>query len=149
MADSSSSLTLGSKPTVKNTVGLGSDSSTSLRDQLGTISGSRVDIADAVLFKSTVEFAELPVQLIAKFAPGQDFPSVLNGTRFIANNSSAANLNYFKDGQEGQEIKIRGDGFSTIVASAIMHTNTGLNKLLAINKVYTFTQFLSIWYENA
>jgi hypothetical protein len=75
-------------------------------------------------------------------------PSVKNLRIFKGSNTGPVTVTQFKDGQEGQIIKILGDGQMTITNGANIKTNTGANKLLAANKVYTFTRISNVWYEN-
>jgi len=75
-------------------------------------------------------------------------PSVKNLVIFRGTNTGPVTVTQFTFGQEGQVIKILGDGQMTITNGANIKTNTGANKLLAANKVYTFTRMVSVWYEN-
>jgi|SRR3972149_9767870 len=68
-------------------------------------------------------------------------PSVLNKSFFVGANSSPINVTDFLNGAPGQRLYILGDGNMTIVNGVLVFTNTGANKLLAINKVYRFTFF--------
>lgn len=74
-------------------------------------------------------------------------PSVLN-LEFFTCSGAVVSITDFLDGQNGQSIHIRGDGNTTIVNGTPIKTNTGANKLLAANKVYTFTFFSGTWIEN-
>jgi len=76
-------------------------------------------------------------------------PSVENIRFFKGTNTGAVTVTQFEDGQQGQVIKILGDGQMTITHGANIKTNTAANKLLAANKVYTFTRIDNVWYENA
>jgi hypothetical protein len=91
----------------------------------------------------------LPIRFVGELTVGAANPSVLNVERWKAANTGAINVTDFIDGQEGQEIKILGDGFTTVNHNVNIKTNTGANKLLAANKVYTFTRFGTLWVENA
>lgn len=62
--------------------------------------------------------------------------------------TSVVTITDFDDGYDGQEIKIKGHGNTTIANNANIKTNTGGNKVLVVTKVYTFTLFLGVWYEN-
>lgn len=125
------------------------NTTTPVRDNLSLITGSRIDIADEVLFKGPVQFSELPQQPISSLVLASTTPSVLNNTRLKAINSGAISITNFLDGQEGQEIKILGDGNTTVVHGSFIKTNTAVNKLLAANKVYTFSLWSAVWIENA
>lgn len=69
-------------------------------------------------------------------------PSVKNRTVFQGINTGAVNVTDFLNGAEGQRIHILGDGFMTATNGTLIFTNTGANKLLAANIVYTFTYFI-------
>lgn len=75
-------------------------------------------------------------------------PKVSNVNRFVCNNAGATTVTQFVGGAEGQTIKILGDGNTTITNGTNIFTNTGANKLLLDNVVYTFTLFNTIWYED-
>lgn len=68
-------------------------------------------------------------------------PSVLNKRIFQAINIGPVTVTDFTFGAQGQRIYILGDGFTTIQNGVLIFTNTGANKLLAVNKVYKFTFF--------
>jgi len=92
----------------------------------------------------------LDKQFVKRFALGDTAPSVKNLEKFIAANDAPTNILNFKDGQDGQTITILGDGQTTVVYGAnTIITNTGVDKLLAANKVYRFTRFNSVWVEDA
>lgn len=81
-------------------------------------------------------------------------PSAKNLTRFKTGNTVANNVTYFDDGQEGQQINVLGDGFTTVVHDTTkIATSTGANKLLSANKVYRFTLYKIgadlVWIEDA
>jgi|SRR6267378_1132088 len=104
---------------------------------------------DEVQFESTVRFKTLPVKGLDKFIPTDTTPSVKNLETWIANNTGAITVTDFDDAANEQRIKILGDGFTTIANNANIKTNTGANKLLAVNKIYVFTNINGIWYEDA
>lgn len=91
----------------------------------------------------------LPIRYVGTLTKGSVNPSVKNVERWKAINTGAINITDFREGQDGQEIKILGDGFTTVNHNTKINTNTGANKLLAANKVYTFTRFDGVWVENA
>lgn len=111
--------------------------------------GNLLIFDENVQFEGSASFFQLIEQLIDKFVPSDTTPTVRNITRFRANNTGAVTVTNFDDGQDGQEIKILGDGFTTVDHGTTIFTNTGADKLLAANKVYTFTKFGTNWYENA
>jgi hypothetical protein len=118
------------------------------KEELATVSGMPLKIADPVEFFSTAKFRIIPEQKPSTVAKLATKVSVLNVTRFFCINTVATTITSIVGGQEGQEVKFLGDGFTTFQHGTIIFTNTAANKLLAANKVYTFTQFNSKWYEN-
>lgn len=76
-------------------------------------------------------------------------PSVKNMVTAKLINSAPTNVTDLLDAQNGQIIKILGDGQSTFVHNtSVLCTNTGANKLLAVNIIYTFTSIGGVWYED-
>lgn len=120
-----------------------------VREDLATSTGALLEIVDEVTFYSPVTFSELPTQPPSTIPVTETIPSALNRTRLISVNSAAISVTNFTHGQEGQEIKVLGDGQTTLVHGTYIKTNTGANKLLGVNKVYTLTLFNDIWVENA
>lgn len=98
---------------------------------------------DPQQYESTIRFLLLPTKNIIPIEGTT--PSVLNNEYFTANDGST--VTNFLYGQPPQTIKILGNGSMTISNNANIKTNTGANKVLASNKVYTFTLF-DIWYED-
>jgi hypothetical protein len=90
----------------------------------------------------------LPKQFVGTLKANSNNPSVKNVTRWVAANTDPINIIDFRDGQDGQEIKILGDGVTTVNDNVKIKTNTGANKLLAPLKVYTFTKFFDVWIED-
>lgn len=84
---------------------------------------------------------------VSSIRAGDTTPSVLNVTLFRANNSAPLTITNFDDGQEGQTIKILGDGQTTIQHGTRIFTKTVADELLATNLVYHFTKFGANWYE--
>lgn len=62
-------------------------------------------------------------------------------------NTGSVTITDFLYGQEGQELVIYGDGFTTITHGTKIKTSTAANKLLATLKTYRFTRFSSVWVE--
>lgn len=119
-----------------------------VRDELSKITGKEILTSDDWRFLGRVIFQNLIEQPPSNIPEADTTPSVLNRTRLVCTNTSSTNVTQFRYGQEGQEIKLLGDGFTTLVHGTYIKTNTGANKLLAVNKVYTFTRFNSLWIEN-
>ncbi len=62
--------------------------------------------------------------------------------------SNGVAMTDFKDGAEGQVIKVLGDGIATVANNANIKTNTAATKTLLVNKIYTFTHVAGVWYED-
>lgn len=129
-----------------NTFAGGSRESQILRDELSRPSPNPLRLAAPVEFLSTVSFTELPEKEISP-SLGNTTPNVLNRERIEFQNTGAVTVTDFLDGQEGQEITIKGDGFTTITHGSLIKTSTGANKLLSATKVYRFVRFGSVWIE--
>lgn len=99
------------------------------------------------VFNVPITFNVLPKEKQQKFKASDTTPSVLNHKYWIANNTGAVTVTDFDEGAECQEIIILGDGFTTVANGTPIKTNTGANKLLAVNRVYRFVRFNSIWVE--
>lgn len=91
----------------------------------------------------------LPTSFVGTFVASDTEPSVLNVNVWKCNNTGAVTVTNFTNGQEGQTIRIYGDGFTTVQNGTNIFTNIGADKLLATNAIYTFTNINSIWYEDA
>lgn len=100
---------------------------------------------DPQQFESTTRFLILPQKNVVPMSGVT--PSVLNNEFFTA--SGSATVTNFLYGQPPQTIKILGNGTMIVSNNANIKTNTGANKILAVNKVYTFTLFTTVWIENA
>jgi hypothetical protein len=106
-------------------------------------------IREATTFHAPVRFNIPPTQSSQRFVAADTTPSVLNHEYWIANNIGAVTVTNFDDGSDCHELRVLGDGFTTVANNANIKTNTGANKLLAANKVYRFTNFNGVWYEDA
>jgi len=105
-------------------------------------------VDEDVLFKGRVWFQNLPEHPVATFN-GITIEDVTGGITFKAS-GAAITITNFTGGSDGYAIRILGDGTTTISNNANIKTNTGANKLLAVNKIYTFTYIDAdkVWYEN-
>jgi hypothetical protein len=63
--------------------------------------------------------------------------------------TSPTTVTNFSGGVVGQTIRVLGDSDVTIANNVNIQTNTGADKTLASNKVYTFTFYNGKWYEGA
>lgn len=106
-----------------------------------------IRVEDPVKFLSTVEFSELPETPVATAPVALTTLNALNITRLKLANTGAVSVTTLSSGQDGQNILILGDGFTTFAVSGNIVTTTGVAKLLALNTVYSFTYLDDKWYE--
>ena len=118
-----------------------------VREDLSRRTGADIFISDTVKFLGRVIFSMLPEQPVS-ISKGEATPSVLNRTRIRFANTSSQAVSNLLYGQEGQSVKILGDGFTTLTYGVNIKTNTGISKLLSTNKVYTLTLFDTTWVDN-
>lgn len=111
--------------------------------------GLEVEFTDSVKFLSTVSFAELPENPVLQVQPAATTVSVLNVTRLRFNNSSSVTVTNFTDGQEGQQIVMRGDGVTSLAHNTNIRLNTGATKLLAVDQTYILTRINNQWVEQS
>ena len=104
-------------------------------------------VQSPVEFHSTVEFKELPLIYVQQ-SRNSSLVSVLNVTRLRFLNTTPITVTNLTNPQDGQEVKILGDGYTTLDNNSFIHTFTGSPKLLAANTVYTFVYFFPVWYED-
>jgi hypothetical protein len=84
-----------------------------------------------------VHFLSLPKKWFSKFRASDTTPEVTNVEFWQANNTAPTTITNFDKGQDAQCLHILGEGFTTIAHNANIKTNTGANKLLLADKVYT------------
>lgn len=113
------------------------------------IFGSMTIFDDPVTFYGHVLFGQLPKVNKDTIIPTDTTPDISNKNTLICLNVGVVNVTNFDGGIDGQTISLLGDGFTTIINGATIKTNTGVNKLLVVNKVYRFTLFTSVWVEDA
>ncbi len=85
------------------------------------------------------------------FTDGDTTPAVAGKTICRLGYSTDVTITDFDDGAEGQVIRLiktYGAGTVTIANNANIVTNTGSNKAMVSNRVYTFVHVLGVWYEN-
>jgi hypothetical protein len=73
------------------------------------------------------------------------------GTTFVVLTAAApVTITNFTGGYSGKTIRLlAGTANTTIAQNATINTNTGANKALVTNKVYVFTNYNGVWYEDA
>jgi hypothetical protein len=111
--------------------------------------GREVEFADPVKFLSSVAFSELPETPVLQAQLTVTTLDVLNIERLRTRNTGAVTVTDLLNGQEGQQVSIRGDGFTTLAHNTNIRLNTGANKLLAADQVYILTRINSQWVEHA
>lgn len=96
-----------------------------------------------------VIFTVLPDNPTTTLKPGITTPNVSN-SQVMKAGGTVVSITNFLGGADGQTIRIKGDGATTIVHGTYIKTNTGANKLLAANRLYTFTYFDDdlVWIEH-
>lgn len=100
-----------------------------------------------VLVEVSPTLAKLPKGFVGRFSGADTTPSVMDCLVWVCS-SSVVTITNFDDGQEGQTIKLLGNANTTITHGSNIMTNTGANKALADDMVYTFTLIDNIWYED-
>lgn len=107
---------------------------------------------DFNIFNNRSTFNILPDVNIGKLIPGflllQDVKN-LNLLVCTHVRSGSNTISNFIGGTDGQNLRILGDGATTVLFSANIKTNTGADKLLASNMIYRFTYYNLVWIEDA
>lgn len=75
-------------------------------------------------------------------------PNVFGRSVLRCVNTVPVTIIRFDNGSPYQIIKVLGEGQTTVQNNAVIKTNTGANKLLASNRIYTFTYVSGVWYED-
>lgn len=106
-------------------------------------------INEDIVYNGRVIFSVLPDNPTSTLTPASTTPLVTNGQVFESGGTLVSITN-FLGAADGQTIRIRGDGFTTLVHGTYIKTNTGANKLLAANRLYTLTYFNDdlLWIEH-
>lgn len=103
---------------------------------------------DDIEFLGRVKFRLLP-DIVTQRKLNETELTVTNISVIKFESPGAFTVTFFVGGIEGQSIAIIGDGTSKIQNNAYIITNTGADKTLDANKVYRFTLFDDVWYEDA
>jgi hypothetical protein len=103
--------------------------------------------SEDIQFNGRIIFTTLPDSPTDKLK-NSVVPKVVNGKAYRSCGSVVSVTN-FVGGADGQVIYVKGDGTTTIVHGTTIKTNTGANKLLATNRMYTFVYFKTelLWVE--
>lgn len=100
------------------------------------------------VFEAPVTHLVPQTKFVGKLTASDATPSVENMDVLQCGGATVTVTN-FDRGQDGQVIRLLGDGFTTIQHGTKIKTNTAADKLLAANKVYVFTRINTVWYEDA
>lgn len=73
-------------------------------------------------------------------------PSVLAQSHLLSH-GAATTVTEFKNGKDGQDLYILGNGNTTVSHNTKIKTSTGANKVLAANKMYHFKHYNGVFYE--
>jgi hypothetical protein len=98
---------------------------------------------DHVRFEGSVEFIQVPTRRPTKLVGTS--PNVF-GNEYWKANSNGTIVNFTR-GAEGQSLHILGDGSTIVANNTSIKTVTGANETLDAAKVYVFTLFDNVWYE--
>ena len=99
--------------------------------------------------RGPVQLDTIPIKEASTLAPSDTTPEVYMNEYWICANTGAVSVTNFTKYTRNQRLHLLGDGNTTVVNGSTIRTNTGANKLLAANKVYVFTNFNNVWYEDA
>lgn len=91
---------------------------------------------------TTFAFADHPPLVLTG---GTATPSVSGKKFFTANNGSAVTVTNFLRGVNGQQLLIKGDGFTTLAHNATISNTSGANLLLAANTWYRYLRINGVW----
>lgn len=102
-----------------------------------------------VRFTQPISQEALPEKQLGRLTRNTAVPTVENVEVWQAENVAPFNVTYLTGGATSQRVHIIGDGNTTFVYDvAKIITNTGANKLLNVNKVYSFTLVNEVWIED-
>lgn len=91
---------------------------------------------------TTFAFADHPPLVLTG---GTATPSVSGKKFFTANNGSSITVTNFLRGVNGQQLLIKGDGFTTLSHNATISNTSGANLLLAANTWYRYLRINGVW----
>ena len=101
----------------------------------------------AAAWLNQVDKLKVTVDNPAAFADGDATPSVSAGGSFYTENTGATSITTFDDGVDGQVLEVLvNDAETTFVHGATLKTNTGVDVVSAISRIYRFKMIASIWY---
>lgn len=104
-------------------------------------------ITENIVYLGIVSYKNLPAVNGSNVPALTTIPDVLNLSVIVFKNTAPTTVTNFTSGAQYQSISVRGDGFTTISNNATIKTNTGVNKLLAANRMYKFILIDEVWIE--
>ncbi|PIQ16432.1 MAG: hypothetical protein COW67_03020 [Flavobacteriales bacterium CG18_big_fil_WC_8_21_14_2_50_32_9] len=99
------------------------------------------------IFEAPITFLTLPKRFVGKLAKSDTTPKVRNVEHWVTKNTVPVTVTDFLDGQEGQSLKIVGDGMTTLQHTPNIFTKGGANLLLAANTLYILEFIQGKWYQ--
>lgn len=115
---------------------------------MGISSDGGVNVEERkIIFKNVLDFLIAPTKYGTKVLV--DATPKVSNIHFLLPQAVANTITNLIGGAQYQELAILGDGVVVINNNANIKTNTGANKTLLVNKVYTFFCIDNIWYEHA
>lgn len=103
-------------------------------------------IQEDTIFAGPITFGTVPIETLGTITSAT--PNVA-GVRYWKYVGGALTVTDFPGGNDIHTLYILSNGNLTLANNAKIVTNTGANKLLAANKVYTLHHFNGVWYEVA
>ena len=118
-----------------------------VRQELSSVTGQVIRIADSVEFQGPVKFEELSETPLEFTKTGDTTPTVLNLERIKFQNTSPVTVTNFDNGREGQYIIVVGDGQTIVQHGTNIFNTAGANITLINNRVYAYVRVQGVWRE--
>lgn len=118
-----------------------------VRQELSSVTGQVIRIADSVEFQGPVKFEELSETPLEFTKTGDTTPTVLNLERIKFQNTSPVTVTNFDNGREGQYIVVVGDGQTIIQHGTNIFNTAGVDITLANGRVYAYVRVQGVWRE--
>lgn len=99
------------------------------------------------LIETPTRYLVLPTKAVGKILKTLTTPSVKNVEHWIAQNTGAITITNFTEGQEGQDLFILGDGFTTLDHGTNIFLTGAAPLLLPVNTVTHLKRINSKWYQ--
>lgn len=104
-------------------------------------------VTNEMIFEAPVTFLALPKRFVGRVPATALTHSVRNVEHLITQNTGAITVTNFTDGQEGQDLYILGDGFTTLQHGTKIFLSGAADLLLDADKVYHLKRLNNKWYE--